>query len=169
MTTHKRRPARGGVRDPWTADRLNTTGQRPEPEFVTELSQPRGGRPRPLESLPQTTLPPARIAAKTRAPAPGKPAGGRACRKCGRTDRKFSGRHKLCNDCRTTTTARWCECGALLGRYQRKCDTCLLVDHRASSQCPFCSQWYWTHRGLGIDQSEMKYHAQARCIKRFAG
>jgi hypothetical protein len=169
MTTHKRRPVRGGAWDPQATDRSQSNGQHPEADVVTVLSQPRGGRPRSLESLPQTALPRARLVAKTGAPAPVKPAGERACRKCGRTDRKFSGRHKLCNDCRTVTTPRWCECGALLGRYQHKCETCLLVDHRASSQCPFCSQWYWTHRGLGIDQSEMKYHAQARCIKRFAG
>ena len=75
----------------------------------------------------------------------------------------------MCNYCRTEAPlARWCECGALLGPRQRKCDTCRLIDHPASSQCPFCLKWYWTHRGLGADAPGMKYHAQARCIKQSA-
>jgi hypothetical protein len=40
--------------------------------------------------------------------------------------------------------------------------------HPASSVCPFCGKLYWTHRGIAADQPEMRYHAQARCIKQSA-
>jgi hypothetical protein len=133
---------------------------------VTELSPPAGGRPRSL-GIPVTKgLLPAVLQAEIGGSAPDKPAGQRSCKKCHRSDRRFSGRHTLCNHCRTVApTPRFCECGAPLGPRQHKCDTCLLTNHPAASQCPFCFKWYWTHRGMGLDLSEIRYHAQARCIK----
>ena len=175
MSTRKSRPGRGGLRDPQSADRFQSNGQRPElarpaehllkPFVVTELSQSWGGRPRSSELLSQTGPLPAGLQTEIGGPAPDKPAGQRSCRKCHRKDRRFSGRHAVCNYCRTVPTPRWCECGALLAPRRHKCDTCLLINHPASSQCPFCLKWYWTHRGMRADQPEMRYHAQARCIK----
>lgn len=64
---------------------------------------------------------------------------------------------------RTATAKKDCECGAPLQDRKQKCKTCRLSNHPASSQCPFCLEWYWTHRGLGEDKQEMYYHASGRC------
>lgn len=165
MSIRKSRPGRGGLRDRRATDQFNSNGWH-EPIVVTELSQSRGGRSRSLNSAVTNTLSPAVLPPEIGSPAPGKPAGQRTCRKCRRKDRKFSGRHTLCNHCRTPASPpRWCECGALLGTHQRKCDLCRLVTDPASSQCPFCLRHYWTHRGMRADRSEMRYHALAQCIK----
>lgn len=58
---------------------------------------------------------------------------------------------------------RECSCGAPLEPRRMKCDTCLMENHPASSQCPYCFAWYWTHRGMGIDEPKMRLHASGRC------
>lgn len=49
-----------------------------------------------------------------------------------------------------------------------RCDECRMKDDPASSQCPFCGEWYITHNSSRYaSQSEehrvLQHHAQARC------
>jgi hypothetical protein len=137
-----------------------------EPADVTVLPPDVGHRPTPLETHVTNGLLPAVLQTKKGLPATDKPAGQRSCKKCGRSDRRFSGRHTVCNECRTPApSVRWCDCGDRLEGHQQKCSACRMRAHPASSQCPFCLKWYWTHRGMGADQPQMRHHAQAQCIK----
>jgi hypothetical protein len=169
MNIEKGRPAGGGPPDPQPTDRLHFNGRPigPLAAVVTVFPETRGGRAGSFVNAVTKGLLPAGLQTEISGPAPDKPPGRRSCQKCGRTDRRFSGRHVLCNVCRTSAQpARWCECGALLGPRRQKCDQCRMAGHPASSHCAFCGQLYWTHRGLAEDLPAMRYHVAAQCIKR---
>lgn len=58
-----------------------------------------------------------------------------------------------------------CACGEpLIGRQKLRCTTCTIKDSPASSQCPFCLDWYYTHSGKQGSLSTMELHAKKRCI-----
>jgi hypothetical protein len=41
-----------------------------------------------------------------------------------------------------------------------------LVERRPvllNRQCPYCLDWYFTDRGMGVDQPELARHARGRC------
>ena len=58
-----------------------------------------------------------------------------------------------------------CACGQILqGRQKVQCAACYIKRHPSSSQCPFCFQWFWSHRGHG-DLKTVRHHATAACKK----
>jgi hypothetical protein len=58
-------------------------------------------------------------------------------------------------------TTRSAECTKCTDR--KKCGPCKTRVHRASSQCPFCRSWYFTHRSEPSDKAAMQLHGSGRC------
>lgn len=58
-----------------------------------------------------------------------------------------------------------CACGEpLVGRQSTRCSTCTIKESPASSQCPFCLDWYYTHSSRLGSLSIMETHFRKKCI-----
>jgi hypothetical protein len=62
-----------------------------------------------------------------------------------------------------TTATKECVCGEELTGRQSKCSRCYIKEHTGSSQCPFCMEWYWTHRADKSDRKTMELHFGGKC------
>lgn len=56
-----------------------------------------------------------------------------------------------------------CKCGRpLTGRRKVQCEQCYMKSHPASSQCPFCFEWFFSHGGQAHAKA-IKFHAVGTC------
>ena len=65
------------------------------------------------------------------------------------------------------TTSDRCKCGQPLGKRKLKCALCHIKSHPASSQCPTCFEWYYSHGGQSYAK-DVKHHATRACKKQAA-